>query len=111
MVARRLIAAVGLIVIAITQIAPHHHPESVSQKQVVQCSGPTSGVAHLHPTYPRQSDDCLACLRQHLQATFSKVTLGAAQVLAQFVIITARVAHARTIQLRKTSRGPPSLIS
>lgn len=109
MLTRRLIAAVALSVVAITQIAPHHHDSS--RKPVIHCAGPTAGVAHLHPTPTPQHENCLACFRQHLQATISKVTLGTPQVLAQFVIVTARIAHARTIRLRQSSRAPPALAS
>jgi len=108
---RRLIAAVALLVVAGTQLAPHNHPELTSKTQLVKCDGPTTGVAHLHPTPTRQREGCLACFRQHLQATISKVTLGVPQVLVQFAIVTARVTHARTIRLRQSSRAPPSLAS
>ncbi|HEY8181282.1 MAG TPA: hypothetical protein VII32_03520 [Thermoanaerobaculia bacterium] len=108
---RRLIAAVALLVVAVTQIAPHHHPELSSKSPLVNCAGPTSGVAHLHPTPTPQREACLACFRQHVQATISKVTLGVPQVLAQFIIVTARVAHARTIRLRQSSRAPPRVAS
>ena len=111
MLIRRLIAAGALLVVAVTQIAPHHHPELTSKRQVVQCDGPTSGVAHLHPIQAPQRESCLACFRQHLQATISKVTIGTPIVLAQFVVVTARIAHARTIRLRQSSRAPPSLAS
>src|SRR5438067_3774940 len=76
MLIRRLIAAVALLVVAVTQIAPHHHPELSSKSALVKCDGPTSGVAHLHPNPTPQRDACLACFRQHMQATISKVTLG-----------------------------------
>jgi hypothetical protein len=108
---RRLIAAVALLVVAVTQIAPHHHPEVTSKGPMLQCGGPTSGVAHLHPNPTPQRENCLACFRQHLQATISKVTLGTPQTLAQFVIVTLRIAHARTVRLRQSSRAPPSLPS
>jgi hypothetical protein len=111
MLIRRLIAAAALIVVAGTQAAPHHHPELTSKTQIVKCDGPTTGVPHLHPNPAPQRDGCLACFRQHLQATISKVTLGVPQVLAQYVIVTARIAHARTIRLRQSSRAPPSLAS
>jgi len=111
MLIRRLIAAVALLVVAGTQVAPHHHPELSSKSPLVKCAGPTSGVAHLHPVPTPQREGCLACFRQHLQATISKVTLGVPQVLVQFAIVTARVAHARTIRLRQSSRAPPSLAS
>jgi hypothetical protein len=110
MLIRRLIAAVALLVVAGTQLAPHHHPE-LSSKSLVKCAGPTSGVAHLHPSPTPQREACLACFRQHMQATISKVTLGVPQVLAQFIIVTARVAHARTIRLRQSSRAPPRVAS
>ena len=111
MLIRRLIAAVALLVVAGTQAAPHHHPELSSKSALVKCAGPTSGVAHLHPIPAPQREACLACFRQHMQATISKVTLGVPQVLVQFAIVTARVAHARTIRLRQSSRAPPSLAS
>jgi hypothetical protein len=111
MLIRRLIAVAALLVVAVTQLAPHHHSETSSRVPVIHCDGPTSGVAHLHP-YPRpQRDGCLACFRQHLQATISKITLGTSQVLAQFIIVTARISYARTIRLRQSSRAPPALAS
>jgi len=111
MLIRRLIAVAALLVVAVTQIAPHHHSEASSKLAVIHCDGPTSGVAHLHPTPKPQRDGCLACFRQHLQATISKITLGTSQVLAQFVIVTARISYARAIRLRQSSRAPPALAS
>ena len=107
---RRAAAAAALIVVAITQIAPHHHAER-SPKLLIKCAGPAPGVPHLHPDAAPQRDNCLACFRQHLRATFSEVTIGAPQTLAQFVIVAARIAHARTIRLRQSSRAPPPLAS
>ena len=107
---RRVVAAVALIVVAITQIAPHHHAET-SPKLLIKCAGPTRDVPHLHPIATAQRDNCLACFRQHLRATFSKVTLGPPQVLAHVVVVTARIARARTVRLRQSSRAPPSLAS
>jgi hypothetical protein len=111
MLTRRLIAAVALLVVAITQIAPHHHPEVTSKGAMLRCGGPTSGVAHLHPNPTPQRENCLACFRQHMQATISKVTIGTPQTLAQFIFVTLRVAHARAVRLRQSSRAPPSLPS
>jgi hypothetical protein len=93
----------------VTVTAPHHH--ELARQPVMHCDGPTSGVPHLHPDPAPQRDACLACFRQHLQATISKVALGTPQVLAHFLIVTARVAHVRMIQLRQSSRAPPSLAS
>lgn len=111
MLIRRLMAVVALLVVAVTQIAPHHHPEASSRVPVIHCNGPTAGVPHLHPNPTPQRDGCLACFRQHLQATVSKVILGTSQVLAQFVIVTARISYARAIRLRQSSRAPPALAS
>ena len=108
---RRLIAAVALLIVATTELAPHHHPELTSKTPLVKCDGPTAGVPHLHPMRAPQRDGCLACFRQHMQLTISKVTVGTPQILVQFALVTARVAHARTIRLRHSSRAPPLLAS
>jgi hypothetical protein len=109
---RRLIAAAGLIVLTVTQIAPHCHSDLSSQKQVMtHCDGPKSGVPHLHPDFTPQTDGCLACFRHHLNATVSKVSLGTPHVLVQFVIVAVRVAHAHTLRLRQSSRAPPPIAS
>jgi hypothetical protein len=109
-VLRRLIAAASLIVLSVTQIAPHRHADLSSQKQVLtHCDGPKSGVPHLHPDFRPQTDGCLACFRHHLNATVSKISLTAPHVLVQFVIVAGRVAHAYTLRLRQSSRAPPVL--
>ena len=109
---RRLFAAVGLMVLAVVEIAPHNHADSLFSKPlVIHCDGGTAAVPHLHPTRAPQNDGCLACFRQHMQLTASKIALGSPQILAQFFVVTARVSHARVIRLRKFSRGPPALLS
>jgi hypothetical protein len=46
-----------------------------------------------------------------MQATASRITLGLPQTLQQLLIVVARVAHAHAVQLTKSSRGPPTLLS
>ncbi|HEY8132917.1 MAG TPA: hypothetical protein VII12_13630 [Thermoanaerobaculia bacterium] len=119
MSARRWIAAVSLIFVALTEIAPHRHADSIldltlgsgGEAHIIRCESPASGVPHLHRDRVRHIDPCVACFRQHMQATASSITLGAPQILQQTLIVVARVAHARAIELRKSSRGPPILFS
>ena len=118
---KRFLATASLLIIGVTELAPHRHSDSIElpfadengsgEVHLIRCDGPTAGVPHLHPDRARQIDPCVACFRQHLQATNSKVVLGIPATLQQFLTVTARVAHAQSIRLRKSSRGPPTLVS
>jgi hypothetical protein len=119
MLIRRWIAAVSLIFVALTEIAPHRHADSIldltlgsgGELHVIRCDEATGGIPHLHRDRVRQIDPCVACFRQHMQATASSITLRTPQILQQALIVVARVAHAHAIQLRTSSRGPPALLS
>jgi hypothetical protein len=119
MLIRRWIAAVSLIFVALTEIAPHRHADSIldltlgsgGEAHVIRCESPATGVPHLHRDRVRHIDPCVACFRQHMQATASRIALGTPQILQQALIVVARVAHARAIELRQSSRGPPALLS
>jgi hypothetical protein len=119
MLTRRCLAAVCLIFVALTEIAPHRHADSIleltlgsgGEEHVVRCESRTPGVPHFHRDRVRQIDPCVACFRQHMQATASVLTVGTPQILQHALIVVARVAHARAIELRKFSRGPPTFFS
>jgi len=114
---KRVIAVAGLLILGITELAPHRHGDSIddantaTEVHVLRCDGPTAGVAHMHRDQQRQVDPCLACFRQHMQATASKIVIGTPHILKQFLTVTARVAHAHAIRVRKSSRAPPTLAS
>jgi hypothetical protein len=114
---KRFVAAASLLIIGITEGAPHRHGDALfeapatTEVHSIRCSTPSAGVPHLHRDRARQIDPCLACFRQHMQATASKVILGTPAILQQFLTVTARVAHAEAIRLRKSSRAPPMLVS
>src|SRR5581483_224752 len=115
---KRLLALASLLILGLVEIAPHRHADSLdlwlgdeappaTTQHVIRCDGATGGVAHIHRDSTRQTDSCLACLRQHLRATARGALMVTPQRLHQFLSVTARVAHARGIRLRKSSRGPP----
>jgi hypothetical protein len=114
---KRFLAAASLLVLGLVEIAPHRHADSLdlwlgddapqATQHVIRCDGASGGVAHMHRDATRQADSCLACLRQHLRATALKSLTGTLQTLQQFVAITARVAYAHSVRLRKSSRAPP----
>jgi hypothetical protein len=118
---KRLLAAASLLILGITEMAPHRHADSLDlwlgdevaaqSEHIIRCDGPAAGATHMHRDQPVQVDTCLACFRQHMQATASKVTLGVSQAAQHFRVVAARVAYAEAIRLRKSSRGPPSLPS
>ena len=118
---KRFLAAASLLILGITETAPHRHADSLDlwlgdevaaqSEHVVRCDGPAAGATHMHRDVSLQVDSCLACFRQHMQATASKLTLGAPIPLQHFVAVAARVAYARAVRLRKSSRGPPILPS
>jgi len=115
---KRLFALASLLILGIVEIAPHRHADSLdlwlgddgapaATQHVIRCDGATGGVRHMHRDATRQTDSCLACLRQHLRATARDAVIVTPHRLRQFLSVTARVAHARSVGLRKTSRGPP----
>ena len=118
---KRILGAAALLILGITDIAPHRHGDSLDlwlgddvapqSTSIVRCDGPAAGATHLHGDTSRQVEACLACLRQHMQAT-SPVWKSSAPVLRRHVlVITACVAYARAIPLRRLSRAPPQLPS
>lgn len=115
---RRCLALASLLVVCITDMAPHRHGDALfelfggaTEIEVFHCDSPARNVPHLHSARSREIDPCLACLRQHLQATASVVTPGNPRILERLLTVSARVAYARSIRLRKSSRGPPTLAS
>jgi len=115
---KRLLALASLLILGLVEIAPHRHADSLdlwlgddaeqtTTQHVIRCDGATGGVAHMHRDATRQTDSCLACLRQHLRATARGGLIVAPHRLHQFLAVTVRVAHARSVRLRKSSRGPP----
>jgi hypothetical protein len=118
---KRFLAAASLLIIGITETAPHRHAGSLDlwlgddidaqAKHVIRCDGPAAGATHMHRDAERQTDPCLACFRQHMQATSSRIALVPPTPHQHFAAIAARVAYAHAIQLRKSSRAPPALPS
>ena len=120
--AGRLVAALCALLVAMTDIAPHRHAESTLElsfidavdgveTHVIACDGLPSGATHLHRDRVIQIHPCIACLRQHVQIITLDDIVRTPQTLRQFLITAAWVSHARTIRLRKSSRGPPILAS
>jgi hypothetical protein len=118
---KRFLAAAALLVLGVTEMAPHRHADRLDvwsdadgatrPAHIVRCDGPAAGATHMHRDVPQSSDACLACFRQHMRATASRVVLGAPQPLQHFIAVAARVAYAHAIRLRKSSRAPPALAS
>lgn len=118
---KRLLAAASLLILGITETAPHRQADSLDlwlgdevqsqAEHVIRCDGPAAGATHMHRDAAPQADSCLACFRQHMQATASRVALTTPTPLQQFIAIAARVACAHAIQIRKSSRAPPVLPS
>jgi len=115
---KRILAAASLLILGLVEIAPHRHGDSLelwlgddaaqtATQHVIRCDGATGGIAHMHRDATRQADSCLACLRQHLRATARGTLSVTPHRLQQFLSVTARVAYARSVRLRKSSRGPP----
>jgi hypothetical protein len=117
---KRFLAAASLLILALTETAPHRHNDSLDlwlgddvaqSEHVIRCDGPAAGATHMHRDAVRQIDPCLACFRQHMRATASRVAIAAPTPLQHFIAVAARVSCARAIQLRKSSRAPPILPS
>jgi hypothetical protein len=118
---KRFLAAASLLIIGVTEVAPHRHADSLDlwvgddiagqTEHVIRCDGPAAGATHMHRDAERQADPCLACFRQHMQATSSRIAIVAPTPRQHFLAVAARVAHAHAIQLRKSSRAPPILPS
>jgi len=115
---QRFLAAASLVILAITECAPHsqgdapigYDPAPAAEVlHIYRCDGRPAGVTHLHRDREQPIKPCLACLRQHMQATGLAIALGALHIPAHFLIVAARITHARTLRLRKSSRGPPAL--
>jgi hypothetical protein len=115
---KRLLAAATLLILAIVEFAPHRHADSLDlwlgvdspspvTEHVIRCDGATGGIAHIHRDTTRQTDSCLACLRQHFRATALRALPAAAHTFREFLAVTIRIAHAESIRLRKSSRAPP----
>ena len=117
----RFLAAASLLILGITETAPHRHAASLDlwlgddvaaqSEHIVRCDGPAAGATHVHRDLPPETDPCLACFRQHMQATASKVVLGVAIPLQHYVAVAARVAYVHPVRLRQSSRAPPTLPS
>jgi hypothetical protein len=118
---KRFLALAGLLILGVTATAPHRHVDALDlwlgdevapqSEHVIRCDGPAAGATHMHSNPSREIDSCLACFRQHMQATASRVALGAPRSLQHFAAVAARVAYAQAVRLRKSSRGPPILPS
>jgi hypothetical protein len=118
---KRLLSLAALLILGITEMAPHRHADSLDlwtgddiaarTEHVIRCDGPAAGATHVHRDVPREIDPCLACFRHHMNATALRVESITPVLRAAAVAVTARVASARTIQLRKSSRAPPVLPS
>ena len=59
---KRVIAVAGLLILGITELAPHRHGDSIddsntaTEVHVLRCDGPTAGVAHMHRDQQRSSN-------------------------------------------------------
>jgi len=118
---KRPLSLAALLILGITEMAPHGHSHSLDlwtgddvaaqTEHVIRCDGPTSGATHMHRDAPREIDPCLACFRHHMNATALRVVTLTPVLRAHAMTITSRVTCARAIRLRRSSRAPPVLPS
>jgi hypothetical protein len=116
---QRLIAAISLVLVALTELAPHRHHDplfeiagiSSGELHSADCVEPNAKVAHLHKDVVRQIDLCVACMRQHMPATLWNATGAAPEAASRPLASAARLARVHIRISSKSSRAPPCRLS
>ena len=113
----RLIALVGIVVISVTEIAPHHHDGAFElsflsaanggETHAIRCNDPHSSTFHFHPDRVRQIDPCVACLRQHMKVIASGAIVRIPQLQPSVIVAAAPIANFDRASVPASSRAPP----